>query len=105
MRGKIRRVRWVRIERENKANHYSHDWHPCYESYVVADLYDSPHNRCSSNMYVDITSDVLNYYNGSRITRNRVDEMDELLRNVWIDYYYDEDDDEDYLDGDIEDYI
>lgn len=57
-------------------------------------------------MYVDITDDVLEYYGRERITWNLFNEVREALHNVWIDYYYyDEWDDEDYLDGDLGDYI
>lgn len=105
MRGKVKNVRWVRIEKECTSDHWSSDKHARYESYVLADLYDSSHNRIEKDMYVDITEDVLEYYGGSRITWNRVNEIRDLLHNVWIDYYYDDWDDEDYLDGNLSDYI
>lgn len=78
---------------------------PCKKSYVLADLYDSPHNRIEKNMYIDITKDILEYYGGSRITQKRVDEINKLLHNAWIDYRYDNGSDEDYLDGNLSDYI
>lgn len=105
MKGKVKNVRWERIEIESFSDHWRSDVHPRYESYVLADLYDSPHNRIEEDMYVDITNDVLEYYDGDRITWNRVNEIRDLLHNVWIDYYYDEEDDEDYLDGSLSDYI
>lgn len=104
-KGKVRNVRWVRIERECSCDHWRNDTHPTCESYIVADLYDSPHNRIDEDMYVDITDDVLEYYDRSRITWNLVNEVRDDLHNVWIDYYYDEYDDEDYLDGELGDYI
>ncbi len=104
-RGKIRNIRWVRIEEECQSDHWRSDSHPVYESYIVADLYDSPYNRIDEDMYVDITDDVLDYYDRSRITWNLVNEVRDLLHNVWINYFYDEYDDEDYLDGDLSDYL
>lgn len=56
-------------------------------------------------MYIDITKDILEYYGGSRITQKRVDEINKLLHNVWIDYRYDNGSDEYYLDGNLSDYI
>ena len=105
MGGKVKNVRWERGLKESSSDHWRSDVHPCYESYVLADLYDSPYNRIEEDMYVDITNDVLEYYDGDRITWNRVNEIRDLLHNVWIDYYYDEEDDEDYLDGSLSDYI
>lgn len=104
-RGKIRNVRWEQYESECTSDHWSSDRHPVYESYILADLYDSPHNRITEDMYVDITQDVLDYYGRKRITWNLVNEVRDSLHNVWIYYFYDEDDDEDYLDGELGDYI
>ena len=104
-RGKVRNVRWCRIERESFDDHWRSDVHPTYESYILADLYDSPNNRIDEDMYVDITDDVLEYYDRERITWNLVNEVRDALHNVWIDYYYDDYDDEDYLDGSLDDYI
>ena len=47
----------------------------------------------------------LQYYGGSRITQKRVDEINKLLHNAWINYRYDNGSDEDYLDGNLSDYI
>ncbi len=99
-RGKIRNVRWVRIESHNPYSDYS-----SYESCIVADLYDNDNNRLSKDQYVDITNDVLDYYDRERITRGLVEEVRNDLHNVWIDYYYDEDEGEDYLDGSLSDFI
>ena len=54
-------------------------------------------------MYIDITKDILEYYGGSRITQKRVDEINKLLHNAWINYRYDNGSDEDYLDGNLSD--
>ena len=45
------------------------------------------------------------YYNRSRITGELIDELDYDLRDCNISYYYDEDDDCCYLDGELGDYI
>lgn len=103
--GKVRNVRWERIERECSSDHWSSDVHPTYESYILADLYDGDYNRISEDMYVDITDDVLDYYGRQRVSWNLVNEVNDALHNVWINYYYDEEDDEDYLDGDLGNYI
>ena len=105
MKGKVKHVRWERPEKESASDHWRSDVHPCKKSYVLADLYDSPHNRIEKNMYIDITKDILEYYGGSRITQKRVDEINKLLHNAWIDYRYDNGSDEDYLDGNLSDYI
>lgn len=99
-RGKVKNVRWYRMERFAPGCDY-----PYYESYILADLYDSCHNRLSEDLYVDITDEVLDYYGRQRITKNLVNEVRNDLHNVWIDYYYDVDDDEDYLCGDLGDYL
>lgn len=99
MKGKVKNVRRVQIDTESSSDHWRSDVHPHYKRYVVVDLYDSP------QMYVDITKDVLDYYGGSRITPERVDEIRSLLHNVWIDFYHDENEDTYYLDGSLSDYI
>lgn len=104
-RGKVRNVRWEQIYRENASDHWRSDRHASYDSYILADLYDGDYNRIDEDMYVDITDDVLDYYGRTRISWNLVNEVRDALHNVWIDYYYDEDDDEDYLDGSLGDYI
>lgn len=99
MRGKVKNVRLEPGLKESSSDRWRSDVHPCYERYVLVDLYDSP------QMYVDITKDVLDYYGGSRITQGRVDEIKDLLHNVWINFYHDENEDEHYLDGSLSDYI
>ena len=54
MKGKVKHVRWERPEKESASDHWRSDVHPCKKSYVLADLYDSPHNRIEKNMYIDI---------------------------------------------------
>lgn len=104
-RGKVRNVRWEQIETECSTDYWLIDKHARYESYILADLYNGDYNRISEDMYVDITSDVLKYYNRSRITWGLVNTVNDALHNVWINYFYDEDDDEDYLKGSLGDYI
>lgn len=45
MKGKVKHVRWEGPEKESASDHWRSDVHPCKKSYVLADLYDSPHNR------------------------------------------------------------
>jgi hypothetical protein len=105
-RGKVKYVEWDREERINSAYQNSRDWHAVEESCILAWLYPSPNNRIpNEEMYVDITSDVLDYYQRERISKKLVNEVNDLLHNVRIDYYYDEYDDEDYLDGELSEYI
>lgn len=105
-RGKIRKIWWHREERINDAYQNSHDWHARYDSSILAYLYPSAYNRIpNEEMYVDITNDVLEYYDRQRISMNLIREVDEALRNVWIYYYYDEYNGEDYLKGNLSDYL
>lgn len=105
MKGKIKNIRLEKFKIELRSDHWRSDVHPRYENYVLADLYDDPQNRMKKNMYIDITKDVLEYYGGSRITQKRVDKINKLLHNVWINYRYDKDSNEAYLDGSLSDYI
>lgn len=104
MRGKVINVRMVTTYREVTTDHWRSDVHPVRERFVLADLYDDPKNDIEDT-YVDITEDVRDFFGGGYITSNRVSEIRDRLHNVWIDFYHDDEDDEDYLDGDLSDYI
>lgn len=105
MKGKVKNVRWEKVAIESISDHWRSDVHPCKKQYVLADLYDDSRNRIKENMHVDITKAVLDYYGDGKINKKRVDKIKVLLHNVLINYRYDENSDEDYLDGSLSDYI
>ena len=62
-----------------------------------------PTQYCITVIDID-EDDIRDYYDRSRITRDLVSELSDDLHNEWIEYY--EDEDGDYcLDGELSDYI
>lgn len=49
--------------------------------------------------------DIRNYYDCSKITRYRIDELSNDLHNVWIEYDEYDDDDGYFMCGELSDYI
>lgn len=97
MRGKVKYVTRSIWYEENQSGHWRSDVHPVRYTNTYAVLYNGDE--------VDIDEDdIRDYYDRSRITRELVSELNDDLHNVWIEYY--EDEDGDYcLDGELSDYI
>ena len=97
MRGKIKYVTRSVWYVENRQDHWRSDVHAvrCTNTYAV--LYNGDK--------VSIDEDgIRDFYDCSRLTQNRISELNDDLHNVWIEY--EEDYDGDYwLEGDLEDYI
>ena len=97
MRGKVKYVTRSIWYEENQSDHWRSDVHAVRNANTYAVLYNGDK--------VDIDEDdIRNYYDRSRITRDLVSELSDDLHNEWIEYY--EDEDGDYcLDGELSDYI
>lgn len=97
MRGKVKYVTRSICYEENQSDHWSSDVHAVRYTNTYAVLYNGDE--------VDIDEDdIRDYYDRSRITRDLVSELSDDLHNEWIEYY--EDEDGDYcLDGELSDYI
>lgn len=97
MRGKVKYVTRSTWYVENQSDHWRSDVHPVRYTNTYAVLYNGDE--------VDIDEDdIRDCYDRSRITRELVSELSDDLHNVWIEYY--EDEDGDYcLDGELSDYI
>ena len=97
MRGKVKYVTRSISYEENQSDHWRSDVHAVRHTNTYAVLY----NGDEVNIDED---DIRDYYDRSRITRELVSELINDLHNVWIEYY--EDEDGDYcLDGELSDYI
>ena len=97
MRGKVKYVtRSVGYE-ESSDSYHSHDTHAVRHTNTYAVLYNGDE--------VDIDEDdIRDYYDRSYINKDLIDDLSNDLHNEWIEYY--EDEDGDYcLDGDLCDYI
>ena len=97
IRGKVKYVTRSIWYEENKSDHWRSDVHAVRYTNTYAVLYNGDE--------VDIDEDdIRDYYDRSRITRDLVSELSDDLHNEWIGYY--EDEDGDYcLDGELSDYI
>ena len=97
MRGKVKYVTRSVWYVESQSDHWSSDVHAlrCTDTYAV--LYNG------NNVSID-EDDIRDYYGRSKITRELVSELSNDLHNEWIEYYEDEDGDY-YLDGELSDYI
>ena len=97
MRGIVKYVTRSIWYEENQSEHWSSDVH--------AVRYTNPYAVLYNGDEVDIDEDdIRDYYDRSRITRDLVSELSDDLHNEWIEYY--EDEDGDYcLDGELSDYI
>ena len=97
MRGKVKYVTRSISYEENQSDHWRSDVHAVRYTKTYAVLYNGDE--------VDIDEDdIRDYYDRSRITRDLVSELSDALHNEWIEYY--EDEDGDYcLDGELSDYI
>lgn len=97
MRGKVKYVTRSIWYEENPSDHWRSDVHAVRYTNTYAVLYNGDE--------VDIDEDdIRDYYDRSRITRELVNELSNDLHNEWIEYY--EDEDGDYcLDGELSDYI
>lgn len=102
MRGKIKYVYWQRASYEGMSSemHHTGFWENVSEIYAV-----TYPDEDGDEIEINITNDVLEYNDRERISDNLVQETNDDLHNVWVSYYWDEDDEEYYLDGDLEDYI
>lgn len=100
MFGKVYNVRWARSARID--SHGCEIW-GSYQSCVYVDLWKP--KFANSFRSVDITQDVLDYFRGNKITNNRVQQVKEALENEFIEYHYDEDDDEYYMDDNLSDFM
>lgn len=97
MNGKVKYVTRDIWFEECSDDHWSSDNHAVRYTNTYAVLYNGDE--------VDIDEgDIRGYYDRSRITRDLIGELSNNLHNVWIEYY--EDEDGDYcLDGELSDYI
>ena len=97
MRGKVKYVTRSIWYEENQSDQWRSDVHAVRYTNTYAVLYNGDE--------VDIDEDdIRDYYDRSRITRDLVSELSNDLHNEWIEYY--EDEDGDYcLDGELSDYI
>lgn len=97
MKGKVKYVTRDVWYEESQSDHWRSDVHPVRNTNTYAVLYNGDE--------VDIDEDdIRDYYGCSRITRELVSELSDDLHNEWIEYY--EDEDGDYsLDGELSDYI
>ena len=97
MRGNVKYVTRSIWYEENQSDHWRSDIHAVRYTNTYAVLYNGDE--------VDIDEDdIRDYYDRSRITRDLVSELSNDLHNEWIEYY--EDEDGDYcLDGELSDYI
>lgn len=97
MRGKVKYVTRSIWYKENQSVHWSSDLHAVRYTNTYAVLYNG------DEVVID-EDDIRDYYDRSRITRDLVSELSNDLHNEWIEYY--EDEDGDYcLDGELSDYI
>ena len=97
MRGKVKYVTRSIWYKENQSDHWRSDEHAVRYTNTYAVLYNG------DEVCID-EDDIRDYYDRSRITRELVSELSDDLHNVWIEYY--EDEDGDYcLDGELSDYI
>lgn len=97
MRGKVKYVTREVWYREDSSSHWSSDEHPVRETSTYAVLYDGDEVEIDED-------DIRCYYERGRITTGLIQQLSDDLHNEWIDYY--EDDDGDYwLDGELSDYI
>lgn len=97
MKGKVKYVTRSIWYEENQEYHWRSDVHAVHYTNTYAVLY--------SGEEVDIDEDdIRNYYDCRYITQEIIHELSEDLHNVWIKFY--EDDDNNYcLDGELGDYI
>ncbi|MDN0070883.1 hypothetical protein QVN97_02515 [Bacteroides caecigallinarum] len=72
-----------------------------YNHWVSATVRD----RHGEEYDVDITDDVYSYFDCERLSRRMIGEVISGLKGVIIDFYYDEEDEEYLLDGDLSDYM
>ncbi len=97
MRGKIKYIRRNVWYVGNQAYHWSSDFHDVRCTRTFAMLYSG------DGVIID-EDDIRNYYGRSRITDGLIQELNQTLHNVWIEYYEGEGGDY-YLDGEFSDYI
>lgn len=99
MRGK---VIWI-DDGVNQGCEYETGYHldNSYNHWVSATVRD----KQGEEYEVDITSDVYSYFNCERLSRRMIGEIIGGLKGVIVDFYYDEEEDEYFLDGDLSDYI
>lgn len=62
-------------------------------------------NKKGEEYDVDITDDVYAYFDCERLSRRMIGEVISGLKGVIVDFYYDEEEDEYLLDGDLSDYM
>ncbi|MDM8232848.1 hypothetical protein QUW56_05525 [Phocaeicola barnesiae] len=72
-----------------------------YNHWVSATVRD----RQGEEYDVDITDDVYAYFDCERLSRRMIGEVINGLKGVIVDFYYDEEDEEYLLDGDLSDYM
>ena len=72
-----------------------------YNHWVSATVRD----RQGEEYDVDITDDVYAYFDCERLSRRMIGEVINGLKGVIVDFYYDEEDEENLLDGDLSDYM
>ncbi|MBD5289936.1 MAG: hypothetical protein HDS26_04540 [Bacteroides sp.] len=97
MRGKVKYVTRSVWYRENESSQHSSDWHAVRYTCTYAVLYNGDEVEIDED-------DIRDYYDRTNITRELISELSDELHNEWIEYY--EDDDGDYcMDGELSDYI
>ncbi len=97
MRGKVKYVQRNVFYKENLEYRHSHDVHAVRYTNTIAVLYNG------DKVYLD-EDDIRDYYDHQRITSAVINELNNDLHNVYIEY--EEDEDGDYcLDGTLSDYI
>ena len=100
MRAKVRKVKRSVWYEECQTDRPRHDVHAV--RYTCTSAIVKFHGE---RYYVEIDEDdIKDYYGYSRITHNLIEQLNDDLSGEYIDFY--EDEDGDYvLDGDLEDYI
>ena len=97
MRGKVKYVRRNIWYEENSSDHWTSHNHAVRCTCTYAVTYSGDEIEIDEN-------DIRDFYDISNITRDIIEQLNNDLHNVWVNYYEDEDGDY-YLDDDLEDII
>ena len=103
MRGKVKYVSRNEWYSECASDHHRGDVHPLRHTNTYAVLYP---DKDGNEIEVEIDEDeIRDCFGCQRITRNIISQLNDALHNEWIEFSYDEYEDEYCLDDNLGDYL